>query len=56
MEKIQVYEISNYQVEINGVLQTRQTICYWTNESDYLVEEYYGTTEEIRPGFSLFIN
>lgn len=54
MEKIQVYEIVNYQVEINGVLQNRQNIYYWRNDFDYTIEEYYGTTEEIRPGFSLF--
>jgi hypothetical protein len=47
-----VYEIDNYQVEIEGVLQTRQIIRYWRNEFDNLEEEYYGTTGEIRPGYS----
>lgn len=47
-----VYEITNYQVEINGELENRQKICYWNNEYDYLIEEYYGTFEEIRSGYS----
>ena len=47
-----VYDIYNYQIEIEGVLETRQRICYWNNEEDYLIEEYYGTQSEIRAGYS----
>jgi hypothetical protein len=47
-----VYEIIDYQIEIEGVIENRQRIQYWNNEEDYLIEEYYGTVEEIRPGYS----
>jgi hypothetical protein len=47
-----VYQITDYQIEIEGNLETRQRICYWNNEEDYLIEEYYGTTEEIRLGYT----
>jgi len=47
-----VYEITGYQIEIEGVIENRQRIQYWNNETDYLIEEYYGTTEEIRLGYT----
>jgi hypothetical protein len=47
-----VYEITDYQIEIEGVIENRQRIQYWNNETDYLIEEYYGTTEEIRLGYT----
>jgi len=47
-----VYEITDYQIEIGGILENRQKICYWNNEFDYLIEEYYGTIQEIRLGYS----
>jgi hypothetical protein len=47
-----VYKIIDYQIEIEGVIENRQRIQYWNNENDYLIEEYYGTTEEIRLGYT----
>lgn len=48
------YEIEDYQVEIQGIIQDRRKITYYDNYDQlYLIEEYYGTTEEIRPGYFL---
>lgn len=48
------YEIEDYQVEIQGIIQDRRKITYYDNYNQlYLIEEYYGTTEEIRPGYFL---
>lgn len=48
------YEIVDYQIEIEGVVQDRKRIYYYNNQDDlFLIEEYYGTMEEIRPCFDL---
>lgn len=47
------YKITDYTVLINESVQNRQLIWYYTNEDDYLIEEYYGTIEEMRQGFTL---
>ena len=48
------YEVVDYQIEIEGVIQSRKRIYYYNNQDDlFLIEEYYGTAEEIRPGFDL---
>jgi hypothetical protein len=47
-----VYRITDYQIEVDGVMENRQRIQYWNNEEDYLIEEYYGTPGEIRPGYT----
>ena len=48
------YEIVDYQIEIQGSIQNRKRIIYYTNHDElYLIEEYYDTTEEIRPGYLL---
>ena len=49
------YEITDYTITINGITQNRKLIWYWTREDDYLIEEYYGTIEEIREGFTLLV-
>lgn len=49
------YKITDYIISINGVNQNRHLIWYYTNEFDYLIEEYYGSVEEIRPGYSLMV-
>ena len=47
------YEIEDYQVEIQGIIQDRKKIIYYDNYDQlYLIEEYY-TAEEIRPGYLL---
>jgi hypothetical protein len=48
-----IYQINGYQVEIDGTLINRQTISYWRNDEDCIIEEYYGTAEEIRLGYTL---
>jgi hypothetical protein len=51
------YEIVDYQIEIEGVIQDRKRIYYYNNQNDlYLIEEYYGTLEEIRPGYDLIVS
>jgi hypothetical protein len=48
------YEIVEYQIEVEGIIQNRKRIIYYTNQDElYLIEEYYDTTEEIRPGYFL---
>jgi hypothetical protein len=48
------YEIAEYQIEVEGIIQNRKRIIYYTNSDElYLIEEYYDTQEEIRQGYLL---
>ena len=48
------YEIVDYEIVIQDVLQSRKRIYYYDNQDGlYLIEEYYGTMEEIRPNYVL---
>jgi hypothetical protein len=49
-----IYEIQNYEVEINGSGQTRQRIIYYNeNNEEILRGRFYGDADEIKEGFTL---
>ena len=46
------YEIKNYSVVINNQIEIRQKIVYYNlNMLEFTAFRYYGTQEEILPGY-----